>query len=119
MTPDITKIGTDFIHAMSGRSQDAYYYSFRLEAGAKASKGAMPAASGTGDVVMKLRREGILCYVSYSLDGGATFGSEKKNEIPGLPDTVYVGLAVNSANNETTGTAVFSSFEIDGSYVSF
>ena len=119
MTPDITKTGTDFIHAMSGRSQDAYYYSFRLATGEKASKGAIPAASGTGDVVMKLRREGSLCYVSYSLDGGATFGSEKKNEIPGLPDTVCVGLAVNSANNETSGTAVFSSFELDGSAISF
>ncbi len=119
LTPDITKTGTDFIHAMSGRSQDAYYYSFRLATGEKASKGAMPAASGTGDVVMKLRREGTLCYVSYSLDGGATFGNEKKNEIAGLPDTVYVGLAVNSANNETTGTAVFSSFTIDNSIISF
>ena len=79
----------------------------------------MPETTGTGNVILKLRREGSICYVSYSLDGGATFGNEKKNEIAGLPDTVYVGLAVNSANNETTGTAVFSSFEIDGSSVSF
>lgn len=119
MTPDITKTGTDFIHAMSGRSQEAYYYSFRLDAGAKASKGAMPEASGTGDVVLKLRREGTLCFVSYSLDGGANFGKEKKNEIAGLPDKVYVGLAVNSANNEKAGTAVFSAFMIDGTHVSF
>jgi pectate lyase len=119
LTPDMTKTGTDFLHAMSGRSQGAYYYSFRLETGAKASKGAMPAASGTGDTVLKLRREGEACYVSYSLDGGASFGNEKKNTIAGLPDTVYVGLAVNSANNENTGTAVFSSFTIDGIQMSF
>ena len=79
MTPDITKTGMDFIHPMSGRSQDAYYYSFRLATGEKASKGDMPETTGAGDVVLKLRREGTACYVSYSLDGGATFGAEKKN----------------------------------------
>lgn len=119
MTPDITRTGTDFIHAMSGRSQGSYYYSFRMAAGGKASKGAMPETSGNGDVVLKLRREGNVCHVSYSLDGGQTFGNEKKNEITGLPDKVYIGLAVNSANNEMTGTAVFSSFTLDGATVSF
>ena len=79
----------------------------------------MPETTGTGNVVLKLRREGSICYVSYSLDGGTTFGNEKKNEIAGLADKVYVGLAVNSANNETTGTAVFSSFMMDGSEVTF
>lgn len=119
MTPDHTATGTDFLYALSGKSQTSFYYSFRLETGANASKGTMPAASGSGDAVMKLRREGEICYVSYSLDGGATFGEEKKNTISGLPDKVYIGLAVSSANNTDSGTAVFSDFRLNGEAVGF
>lgn len=43
----------------------------------------------------------------------------EKNEIAGLPEKVYVGLAANSANNDKTGTAVFSSFILDGTEVTF
>lgn len=119
MTPDYGATGTDFLHAMSGRSQSSFYYSFRLETGAKASKGTLPEASGSCKVVMKLRRVGDECYASYSHDGGATFGNEKKNTISGLPETVYVGLAVNSANNSANGEAVFSGFTLNNEEIAF
>ena len=119
MTPDPSRTGTDLLHAMSGRSQGNFYYSFRLSAGSNASKGAMPEASGSGDVVVKLRREGSDCYVSYSHDGGVVFGAEKKNTLSGLSDKVYVGVAVNSADNSKSGTAVFSGFTLDGTPMPF
>ena len=119
MTPDPSRTGTDLVYGMSGKSQANFYYSFRLSSGSNSSKGAMPAASGTGTVVMKLRREGSDCHVSYSLDGGVTFGAEKKNTLSGLSDKVYVGVAVNSANNSESGTAVFSGFTLDGTAIRF
>lgn len=119
MTPDPSKTGTDFIHAMSGKSMSSFYYSFRLAAGEKASKGTMPEASGSSDVVMKLRRDGSDIYVSYSLDGGVTFGGEKKNTLSGLSDKVYVGVAVSSADNSMSGTAEFSGFALDGTQIPF
>ena len=119
MTPDPSRTGTDLVYGMSGKSQENFYYSFRLSSGSNSSRGAMPAASGTGTVVMKLRREGSDCHVSYSLDGGVTFGAEKKNTLSGLSDKVYVGVAVNSANNSESGTAVFSGFTLDGTAIRF
>lgn len=119
MTPDPSGTGTDLVYAMSGKSLGKFYYSFRLATGSNASKGTMPEASGMGAVVMKLRREGSDCYVAYSLDGGVSFGAEKKNTLSGLSDKVYVGVAVNSANNSESGTAVFSDFILDGSAIPF
>lgn len=119
MTSDISAESADFLYALSGRNQSTSYYSFRLSSGAKTSKGEMPSASGSGDIVLKLRREGNDCYVSYSADGGTTFGSEKKNSFDSLPDKVYVGLAANSANNSDTATAVFTGFALDGESISF
>lgn len=120
MTPDPSKNGTDLLHAMSGKSQGKFYYSYRLSASEDAKKGEMTAPASISDgIVVKLRREGDVCYTSYSLDGGKTFGDEKKNTISGLPETVYVGLAVNSANNSETGTAVFSDFTLNNQAVAF
>lgn len=120
MTPKHNAESTDFIHAMSARSQEAFYYSFRMTAGSKASKGSLSAPSASGEtVIVKLRRNGNELYASYSTDGGSTFGSEKKNTIENLAEKVYIGLAVNSANNETTGTAVFSDFSLNGEKLAF
>lgn len=120
LTPDFSKTGTNLLHAMAGRSETGYHSSYRASAGSNASRGTLTAPSATGgDAVLKLTREGDECRMSYSLDGGSTFGSEKKVTISGLSDALYVGLAVSSANNEITGTAVFTDFKLNGEAVTF
>lgn len=110
----------ELLYALSSRSQSSYYYSYRCAMGEKTSKGNMPETSSSGDdVVLKLRREGNTFYASYSVDGGLSYGSEKSNEIPDMPQTICLGLAVSSANNKTTATAVFEGFTLDAEHVGF
>ncbi|MBO5419125.1 MAG: right-handed parallel beta-helix repeat-containing protein [Bacteroidales bacterium] len=120
VTPDISKEGTDFLHGMSAMSKTGYYYSYRLASGEKVKKGEMPSPqSGGSEVVVCVTRQGSELITSYSLDGGATFGGEKKNTVSGLPDTVYLGLAANSADNSKSATAVFTDFVLNGETIPF
>lgn len=113
-------VDADLLYALSSRSQSSYFHSFRCAVGEKTSKGEMPEPSASGDdLVLKLRREGNTFYASYSLDGGLTFGSEKSNDIQDMPQTICIGLAVSSANNKTTGTAVFEAFTLNSNSVGF
>lgn len=112
--------GTELLYALSARSQSAYWYSYRLAQGSETSKSEMTAPSATGDeLVLKLRREENVFYTSYSLDGGQTFGAEKSNEIAAMPQTISLGLAYSSANNSTTGTAVFENFTLNSTAIAF
>lgn len=113
-------VDAELLYALSSRSQSSYYYSYRCALGENTSKGNMPETSSSGDeVVLKLRREGNTFYASYSVDGGLSFGAEKSNEITDMPQNICLGLAVSSANNKTTATAVFEGFTLNSEDIEF
>ena len=106
------------------------YTNYRIEKGQKKVGATLKAPTATGgDTILKLVREGNLVQLSYSLDGGATFGEpagvtfEKKidddHSESTLGETVKFGLAVSSGNNTTTSTAVFTDLTIKGEKVQF
>jgi hypothetical protein len=123
VTPDAGTISTgDFIHAMAARSLTGFYYSNRTEAAGKGNKGALGAPAATTEgakPIVRLERAGDKFTVSYSLDGGATFGAEKSVSISGLPDKLLIGLAANSGDSKKTSEAVFSNVKINGQAVAF
>ncbi len=121
-TPDLTAAAGDFIHAMAARSLSSYYYSNRTAAAGKGNKGALGAPSNITEGVnpiVRLERAGDKFKASYSLDGGATFGAEKSVTIAGQPETLLVGLAVNSGDSKKTSEAVFSNLTINGEQIAF
>lgn len=125
VTPDVTTAsGGDFIHAMAARSLSGFYYSNRSEAAGKGNKGALGAPDATTEgakPIVRLVRAGDKFSVSYSLDGGATFGAEKSVTISGLPEDgkLLLGLAANSGDSKKTSEAVFSDVKINGQSVAF
>ena len=114
---DISATANNLVYAIGGGS---YYGDFRKEAGAAKSGFSLsaPAATG-GDVILKLKREGNKVNLSYSLDGGETFGSSSGKEFTSLSNQVTIGLAVNSGDNSKQSTAVFRNFCIDGTQIAF
>ncbi|KAA6345069.1 Pectate trisaccharide-lyase [termite gut metagenome] len=118
LTPDISKEDGQFIYGFGGKGGNGVYnYSCRLSAGVDRGSGTLTAPTGSGDVYLKLEKEGAIYKVSYSLDGGTTYGSSTDRNFTTLPDKLYVGLAVSGANNEAT--AVFSNVKINGELQSF
>lgn len=123
LTPDIAPTGNDFLHVMAAAGPgDTYCRSVRtsvknaargtLTAPASAVEGAKP--------MLRLERSGDACSISYSLDGGATFGKIRTETFEsGLPETVCIGLACNSGNNSKTATAVFSDMTLNGEKIAF
>jgi hypothetical protein len=110
--------GNDLIYAFSGKGGDGKYHSsYRLASGEAAVRTDLASVTGSGDVYVKLERKGNTFEASYSLDGGKNYSSPKPNPsltfAKELPQTLYVGLAVNSANAKTTATAVFSNVKIE------
>lgn len=121
LTPDIAASATAFLHTMvAAGPASAYYYSHRIAAG-NASRGAMSAPeSNTGaKTVLRLERSGNDVLLSYSLDGGATFGATRKSSFAELPETVCVGLASNSGDSKKTTAAVFGDVRVDGEPIAF
>lgn len=121
-TPDVNAVGNDFLHALTAKgskSETEFNYSARLS-NANASRGVLGApANVKGSTYLKLKREGDSYSASYSLDGGLTYGNERKGSFADpLPDKVYLGLAINSGNNTIT-KAVFSDIKINGNAVTF
>lgn len=117
LTPDVTTQGTDFLHVMAGYNA-AGYYSRRVTAG-NAGRGSLSASGTGGKTVLKLVRTGNDCTISVSQDGGATFGSTRKESFASLPETVCVGLAVNSGDNSNTATAQFGEVILNGTAIGF
>lgn len=119
-TPDLATSGTDFLFAfcaLGGNS--SYNYSHRLATGNNSTRGGIGAAENVA-VILKLRRVGNTYYSSYSVDGGITFSSERNGTFTSeLPETLYVGLIVNSGSNSETATAKFSNIKINGESVTF
>lgn len=122
VTPDITAASGDLLHVMAARSLAKFYYSNRLEAAAKASKGELGAPEAIvegASPVVRLERKGDKYLTSYSLDGGITFGKEKSVTLAGLPETLQLGLAANSSDSKKTSEAVFSNLTINGVTIAF
>lgn len=117
LTPDVTAQATDFLHVMVGYNT-AGYYSRRITAG-NAGRGSLTSSATGGQTVMKLVRTGDACTISLSEDGGATFGTTRTESIASLPETVYVGLAVNSGDSQKTSTAQFGTVTLDGTPIAF
>jgi len=112
---------TSLLYAVSGKG-DKYYRRYRAanskDGKSSCSEMSAPETSGTG-VVFRIVREGDKLKCSYSLDGGTTFGGVSSLDFPDTPDKVYVGVAANSADNKTQGTAVFSNFTINDTAIAF
>lgn len=113
---DPSETANNLIFAIGGGK----YGNFRASAGvAKAgfTLGA-PATSGS-TVILKMVREGNSVKLSYSNDGGETFGNVSNKEFTSLPETVKLGLAVNSGDNSKQSTAVFSNFTVNETKIAF
>ena len=117
LTPDVTAQGTNLLHVMAGYNATGYY-SRRVAAG-NAGRGSLSASATGGKTVLKLVRTGSDCTISLSADGGATFGAPRKESFATLPETVCVGLAVNSGDSSKTATARFSEVTLDGTPIGF
>ena len=117
---DLTATANNLVFILGGKSLTSYYSRFRVKTGDKGSNGSLTAPTATGgDVILKLQREGAKIKVSYSLDGGNTFGGVSSKEFTDLNDTIQVGIAGNSADSSKQGTAVFSDFKIDNTTIAF
>lgn len=117
LTPDPTAEATNFLHLLIGYN-DAGYYSRRLAAG-NANRGGMSASGTGGATVLKLERTSNDCTISLSQDGGATFGATRKESFGSLPETVCIGLAVNSGDSKATATAQFNQVLLNGEAIPF
>ena len=108
---------TDLVFAIGGGN---YYGNFRPATGKDKSGFALsaPTTSG-GDVILKMQREGNKVKMSYSLDGGASFGSVSSKEFTALSETVKLGVGGNSGDNSKTSTAVFRNFTLNGTIIAF
>jgi hypothetical protein len=108
---------TDLVFAIGGGS---YYGNFRAEAGKDKSGFTLSAPEGSGgNVILKMQREGNKVKLSYSLDGGTTFGSVSSKEFTTLSETVKVGVGGNSGDNSKTSTAVFRNFTLNDTTIAF
>lgn len=121
ITPDITVTGNYFVHGLNGKTDsETFYNSYRLSAEASRGSSKQTLGSGSGDIYLKLVRSGSTYQVSNSMDGGVTYGSAKTSTFTdALPETIYVGLAVNSGDSSKSGTAVFSDVTINGESFTF
>lgn len=119
-TTDLTAGANDFLFALCAKGgNSSYNYSHRLATGSNSARGTIGAAV-EGAVILKLKRTGNMYYASYSIDGGTTYSTTRSGTFTeGLPDKLYVGLAVNSASTSETATAKFSNVQINGSSASF
>ena len=57
--------------------------------------------------------------MSYSTDGGTTYGSVSTKEFASLPETVKLGLGCNSGDSSKASTAVFRDFTVNGTTITF
>ena len=112
-TSDITA-GTPYV--ISGKAGDGKYYI--TKSGNSRTELTAPSAQG-GNVYLKLERADDTYRASYSLDGGNTYGEAETGSLDALPAKLYVGLAVNSGDNNASATAVFNHVKIDGNEVPF
>lgn len=123
LTPDRSATGTAFLHVMAAQGPEMSFYRSVRTAVENASRGTLtaPAESVEGaKPVLRIERMGDSCSLSYSLDGGATFGKVRTESFDGgLPETLCLGVAVSSGSNSDSATAVFGNVTINGETVAF
>lgn len=123
LVEDVSVAAGNLIMGASAKGADGSYGQYSRVVTAAASRNAMYEPTTTGDnLYLKLRREGNAVYSSYSLDGGVTYGAERKQDkYVDLAVKVKLGLSVNSSEtgNNKLGTATFSDFKINGTSFTF
>ncbi|MBQ1167621.1 MAG: polysaccharide lyase family 1 protein [Bacteroidales bacterium] len=114
---NVSDTATDLLFTIVGN----VYVNSRIEKGKDKAGASLTAPSGSGgDTILRLVREGSKVKMSYSLDGGATFSSISSKEfVSPLPDSVKIGLGVNSGDNSKQSTAVFADFKINDTKIDF
>ena len=113
---DASATGSNLVFAMVGNK----YGNFRAAAGGAKSGFTLSAPETTGgDTYLKMVREGNNVKLSYSLDGGNTYGNVSSKAFTALSETVKIGLVVNSGDNSKTSTAVFSTFTVNDTVIAF
>ena len=122
LAPNLSATANSFMHMMTAQGPDnKFYRSVRLT-DANATRGTLTAPTSIDDSkpMMRLERSGNVCKISYSLDGGITFGAVRSETFVGdLPEVVYLGMAVSSGSSSATATALFSNFNLESVVVGF
>jgi pectate lyase len=105
LTPDFTQIGTNLIYGGTMVVGDGTLRrTDRITVGNSAASNVN--VTGTGQRYLKLTRTGNAYQAAFSLDGGATYtNASTRTFTAGLPQTVFVGFAVNSSNNASINAA--------------
>lgn len=116
LTPDISASGTELLYATASYAADSKYYSaYRITAAVNRGTKTLPAATGDGDVYLKLERNGSTYSSSYSLDGGVTYSNATSQTFAAeLPATINVGFVVSSGDAGINASATFSDIKING-----
>jgi pectate lyase len=113
LTPDLTQTGTNLIYGGTMVVGDGTYRrTDRIAIGNSATSNIT--VTGTGARYLKLTRTGNTYQAAVSLDGGATYVSGAvRTFTAGLPQSLFVGFAVNSSNNtNVSASATFSDVHI-------
>ena len=117
---DASATAKDLVFAIGGGK----YGNFRPKAGDNKSGftlGAptLPEGVTASDTILKMQRTGNQVKMSYSTDGGTTYGSASTKEFASLPETVKLGLGCNSGDSSKASTAVFRDFTVNGTTITF
>lgn len=107
LTPELGLEGTEFLYAVGGvDGKGDFHGRGRVEAGKNGGRSGLGSVTGD-DLYVKIRRVGDVAYVDFSIDGGVSYVKEKNYAFSaGLPESVYVGIALNSASNKTVSGTV-------------
>lgn len=119
VTTDPSAIGMNLVYILCGKAGDGNFYRRSRDAqGEKGGSGSLeaPESGSSATPILKIKREGEKCSLSYSLDGGSSFS---KTSTVTLSGSLYVGVVVNSSDAKKPATAKFSNFKLNGNVVSF
>ena len=112
-TPDLTPTGTGFLYGGAMIVGDGTYRrTDRIAVGNSATSTVN--VTGTGQRYLKLTRTGNQYQAAFSLDGGVTYATASARTFAAaLPQSVYLGFAVNSSNNTSiSAAATFSDVHV-------
>lgn len=119
MCADPTASGTAMLYVSADVTLSEYYSHYRFAAGNSGKKSA-GSRTDSGEVYLRLVREGDRVEAAYSTDGGANYTPIKSDSFAaGLGEEVYVGLVVSSGSNSDAATATFGAVTINGQSYGF
>lgn len=112
-TPDFTQIGNNFIYGSVAAAADGTYRRGHRLGIVNSSNSTLTTIAGTGARYLKLERTGNQYRASVSLDGGTTYNTPTGGTFTvTLPQTLYLGFAVNSALTTAAASATFSDVHV-------